>query len=45
VKELSLLNPKKWKPDRVWQIILRKDMAKKSCFANDKDDDDEKNTI
>jgi hypothetical protein len=40
VKELlSLRNPKNWKPNKMWQNLLRKLWLKKSCFANDDDDD------
>jgi hypothetical protein len=40
VKKLLLRNPKKWKPDAIWQRLLKKVMAKKGCFESDDDDDD-----
>jgi hypothetical protein len=40
-KKLLLRNPKKRKPDVIWQNLLRKTMAQKGCFVNDDDDDDD----
>jgi hypothetical protein len=36
-----LRNPKKCKPDQVWQIFLRKTVSPKWLFDNDDDYDDD----
>jgi hypothetical protein len=33
VKKLLLRNPKKWKPDQIWQNLLRKAMAQRGLFC------------
>jgi hypothetical protein len=40
VKKLLLQNPKKWKPDQMWQNLLRKAVTQKWLFSDDDDDDD-----